>query len=81
MDEPEEPWVPPVWPRYFGIAWLVLCIVGFGLLGVFATFEVRTEDGVNAEAVMGIVLAVAGVYYVIPQLRNAVAKLRETKES
>lgn len=83
MEQPrdEEPWVPPVWPRYVGIGWLVFCVVGFALLGVLALREVSGPDGTNVEAVMGILIAAGGIYYVVPQLRNAWAKLRETRES
>jgi hypothetical protein len=78
--EDEQPWVPPVWPRYVGIGWLAFCVVGFAALGLLAIPEVSGEDGVNGEAVMGVVLAVAGTIYVVPQLRTAWARLREAKE-
>ena len=82
MEQPvdEEPWVPPIWPRYVGIGWLAACVLGFTGLGILAIPEIGTGDGVNSEAVMGVILAVAGNVYVIPQLRNAWARLREAKE-
>lgn len=80
QPEDEEAWAPPLWPRYFGVVWLALCIVGFTALALLALREVSTPDGVNAEAVMGVIIGIGGTYYVVPQLRNALTRLREAKE-
>ena len=69
----EEPWVPPLWPRYVGVVVLSLMVAGCVAMIVFGV----TGGGSDFFAA---ILGGVGLWYVGNELRSALARLRVARD-
>lgn len=74
--EPDE-WVPPMWPRYVGVAALSAIVVGCVVLIFIGV--VAVSGGGEATDFFALILGGVGLWYVGNELRAALVRLRAAR--